>query len=100
MGLGIYSTKPNYDIKLYKNLYSESILDNKPFFNIGAGNFYHPYMHISWWNPEKMKEFLKVAGFDEIYYSAYNQSSNPILRNEKMFDFKCTHMSMYMEAIK
>ena len=55
MGLGIHSTKPNYDIKLYKNLYSESILDNKPFFNIGAGNFYHPY----WTNVDYSSDHYK-----------------------------------------
>lgn len=33
----------NYDINLYNSLYSTDALDNKRFYNIGAGSFYHPY---------------------------------------------------------
>ena len=43
LGIGIHSLKPNYDIDIYKSLYTNDVLKNKLFYNIGVGNFYHPY---------------------------------------------------------
>ena len=59
-----------------------------------------PRNHISWWNHDKIKRFLKEAGFKIIYRSGYKQSSNPVLRNMELFDNTHPAMSLYIEAIK
>ena len=36
LGIGIHSLKPNYDIDIYKSLYTNDVLKNKLFYNIGV----------------------------------------------------------------
>lgn len=59
-----------------------------------------PGNHISWWNYEKIADFLKRAGFEFIYRSGYGQSAYPVLRNTALFDNTHPQMSVYVEAIK
>lgn len=60
----------------------------------------YPFNHINWWNFEKLKTMLKIAGFNEIYFSGYGQSRLPILRNTQLFDNTHPKLSLYMEGIK
>ena len=42
-GFEIKRIPDKYQKSIYQRLYSADVLDQKPFFNIGAGAFYHPY---------------------------------------------------------
>jgi hypothetical protein len=44
-----------YDIAKYKKLYSTESLENRRFYNLGAGKFYHPY----WTNVDHFSEYYK-----------------------------------------
>lgn len=57
-----------------------------------------PGNHINWWNPNKVKRFLRDAGFDTVYVSAYGQSRSPVLRNTDYFDNTHPKLSLYVEA--
>jgi len=59
-----------------------------------------PGNHISWWTHEKIFNFLKNAGFKNIYRSGYGQSSSPLLRKSKLFDSTHPQMSIYVEAVR
>lgn len=59
-----------------------------------------PGNHISWWSHEKIFDFLKKAGFTNIYRSGWNQSASPLLRNSNLFDSTHPQISIYVEAIK
>jgi predicted SAM-dependent methyltransferase len=45
-----------------------------------------PGNHINWWNKDKLFKMLKIAGFNNIYLSAWGQSFSPVLRNTTLFD--------------
>jgi predicted SAM-dependent methyltransferase len=47
--------KNKYKLDLYKKLYTEEVLIKKPFYNIGAGHFYHPY----WTNVDHYSDWYK-----------------------------------------
>lgn len=59
-----------------------------------------PGNHISWWNYEKIRDFLERAGFETVYRSGYGQSAYQVLRNTALFDNTHPQMSVYVEAIK
>lgn len=56
--------------------------------------------HVSWWNSEKIIQFMRDAGFKVIYKSGYHQSISPVMRNTPLFDSTHPSMSVYVEAIK
>ncbi len=41
------------DVKLYERLYDREVLARRPFFNVGAGDFHHPY----WTNVDKSSDW-------------------------------------------
>jgi len=47
--------KDIFNLKLYKKLYAEKSLEFKRFYNVGAGNFYHPY----WTNIDYYSDWYK-----------------------------------------
>jgi len=59
-----------------------------------------PGLHISWWTHDKIMNFLKTAGFKNIYRSGYGQSRTPLLRQSPLFDSVHPQMSIYVEAVK
>ena len=59
-----------------------------------------PGNHITWWSYEKINQFLREAGFTNVYRSGYGQSISPILRNVNIFDNTHPQMSVYCEALK
>ena len=65
-----------------------------------AFNPERPGNHISWWTHKKISQFLKKAGFTDIYRSGYGQSASPILRNTALFDSTHPQISIYVEARK
>lgn len=56
--------------------------------------------HISWWNYDKLRDFLKKAGFTNIYRSAYGQSTSMLMRDLRYFDQTYPQVSVYIEAKK
>lgn len=56
--------------------------------------------HINWWNPKKLEQMLRQAGFDSVYPSAPEQSVSPVLCNERYFDNYANKVVTYMEAQK
>lgn len=60
----------------------------------------YPHNHINWWNKEKMRRFLRQAGFENIYHSGFGQSFCPVMRNTHFFDHRDQEVCLYMEAIK
>ena len=49
-----YQNPLNNDLKLYHQLFKDNVLEQKPFFNVGAGAFHHPY----WTNIDKSSECI------------------------------------------
>lgn len=60
----------------------------------------HPGNHVQWWTHEKIIEFLRRAGFTNIYRSGHNQSASPLMRHSELFDSTHPQMSIYVEATK
>ncbi len=60
----------------------------------------NPGHHVGWFNTEKMLDFLKAAGFKEVWESAFGQSRSRILRNIQLFDTTHPEQSLYVEARK
>jgi hypothetical protein len=57
----IEKLKPvNYNLELYEKLYILNDLRNKRFYNIGAGNFRHPY----WTNIDYHSDWYKTNPID------------------------------------
>lgn len=52
-GVEVRRVEDPYRLSLYRSLYPESVLAHKPFYNVGAGSFYHPYWtnidYVSGW---------------------------------------------------
>lgn len=64
------------------------------FSHASAGN------HISWWNYDKLRDFLIEAGFTDVYRSAYGQSTSALMRDLRYFDQTYPQISVYIEARK
>jgi len=60
----------------------------------------YPGNHINWWNFEKLVRMLKLAGFQDVYASAFGQSHCGILRNTYYFDSTHPKISLYVESRK
>jgi SAM-dependent methyltransferase len=60
----------------------------------------NPGNHINWWNFNKCKRLLEIAGFDVIFRSAYGASIALPLQNTAHFDNSSPNMSLYLEAVK
>lgn len=59
-----------------------------------------PGSHMSWWSVGKVIAFLRRAGFQNVYPSAYGQSRFAVLRNTHHFDNTHPSMSLYVEATR
>ena len=59
-----------------------------------------PGNHVSWWDYNKLKQYLYEAGFKTIYRSGYGQSRSWWMRDLRYFDQTYPQISVYVEAIK
>lgn len=59
-----------------------------------------PGCHISWWTHDKVMQYLRTAGFSNVYRSGWQQSAAPLLRNPALFDSTLPEMSLFVEAVK
>ncbi len=84
-------------VKKYKdspNLLLDIVTDSIPFNASSAGD------HITWWNYDKLREFLLKAGFKNICRSGYGQSNSSWMRDLTYFDQTYPQISVYVEATK
>ena len=56
--------------------------------------------HVNWFNFEKIKAYLIVAGFNNIVRSGFGQSVFPGCRDTRYFDKTDMRMSVYVDATK
>lgn len=56
--------------------------------------------HVNWFTVPKLESFLKEAGFNRVFPSAYGQSICPVLRDVRYFDKTDPHMTCYVDAVK
>jgi predicted SAM-dependent methyltransferase len=79
---------PKADTGVYKRLFSEDSLNNKRFYNIGAGNFYHPY----WTNVDFYSDWYKrndktsLAG---IHHDLMSLKALPVESNSAEVVYSC-----------
>ncbi len=59
-----------------------------------------PGNHVSWWTHEKVMQYLRNAGFGNVYRSGHAQSASPLMRRSGLFDTTHPQMSLYVEAVK
>lgn len=76
-GIVIRVIKEPYQLKLYKELFSESILKEKPFYNVGSGSFYHPY----WTNLDYLSDWYKTVQENFIQHNLMSKEPLPIESN-------------------
>jgi len=68
---------PKPDVHVYNRLFSKESLDNKRFYNIGAGKFYHPY----WTNIDFYSDWYKTNSknsFSGIHFDLMSLQKLPI----------------------
>ena len=73
-GVDIVRDSRNLKIPLYEKVYSQSVLEKKPFFNIGAGSFYHPF----WTNIDYVSEWYRGVQKDVIHHDLMSKNPLPI----------------------
>lgn len=59
----------------------------------------YPGNHINWWGSDKLKRFLKKAGFRNVWLSDRGGSTVEEMRDIKHFD-PTPHIDFYMESVK
>lgn len=69
---------PQFQINLYKELFPCTSIENKKFYNIGAGSFYHPcWTNIDFYNNWYRQDLEKIG----IHFDLMNCDSLPIESN-------------------
>jgi predicted SAM-dependent methyltransferase len=76
-GIEIRLIKDKYQCSVYQALYHTSTLEKKPFYNVGAGSFRHPY----WTNLDYQSEWYKSVQNDFIQFNLMAKESLPIETN-------------------
>lgn len=74
MGFDLIQVKDNFQIKLYHSIYNDEILDKKPFYNIGAGSFKHPF----WTNVDFASDWYKGVQKNFIHHDLMSKKPLPI----------------------
>ena len=42
-GIDLVKYRGDFNTSLYESLFTKEVLESKPFYNVGAGGFYHPF---------------------------------------------------------
>jgi SAM-dependent methyltransferase len=74
LGIVVSRKHSPFQLELYERLYSKDRLAEKPFYNIGAGTFWHPY----WMNIEYASEWYAPHQSDHISYDLMALQPLPI----------------------
>lgn len=87
-GVDIRRRKDPYQLSLYKELFDEETLAKKPFYNIGAGSFWHPY----WTNIDYVSDWYGVVQKDVVHHD--------LMLAEPLLFESDSAISVYVEAVK
>lgn len=60
----------------------------------------NPWIHVSWWSVDKVSQYLRAAGFKNVYQSCPFYSASKLMRDQKYFDWALPKLSLYVEAVK
>ncbi|CAM8389173.1 Methyltransferase domain containing protein [Candidatus Methylopumilus planktonicus] len=77
-GFDVVRIRDNFNISQYKFLFTKDELERKPFYNIGAGSFYHPY----WTNIDYVSEWYGDLQKNVIHHDLMSKSPLPIGKNK------------------
>ena len=73
-GFDIVRLSDNFNTSLYKSIFTEEDLERKPFYNVGAGSFYHPY----WTNIDYVSDWYSGVQKNVINHNLMSKSPLPI----------------------
>ena len=73
-GIDVVRFRGDFSILLYKRLYSNDVLERKPFYNVGAGSFYHPF----WTNIDYASDWYGGVQKNVIHHDLMSKSPLPI----------------------
>lgn len=73
MGVAILRKNDDLRLKLYQVAFSSDILAKKPFINIGAGSFWHPY----WTNVDYVSDWYSSVQRDVVHYDIMSKEPLP-----------------------
>lgn len=73
----ITRSKNDFNLDAYQKLYSEDILKTRPFYNIGAGSFFHPY----WTNIDYVSDWYGSVQTNVIHHDLTLKDPLPINAN-------------------
>ncbi len=74
LGLQINRVKQPYDLGTYADSYAAELLQAKPFYNVGAGSFWHPY----WTNIDYVSDWYKDVQKEVLHYDLMSNDPLPI----------------------
>lgn len=77
LGFNVARSRPAYQtlsLDLYPKLYSQETLDQRPFYNVGAGSF----RHIHWTNVDKRSDWYAQAQADQTFIAYDLLSLEPL----------------------
>jgi SAM-dependent methyltransferase len=74
LGYRLSKARVPYSLELYDDVYGASVVSQKPFYNIGAGAFYHPY----WCNVDFASDWYKPHQTEMRHYNAMALEPLPI----------------------
>ena len=74
LGVDIVRKKNDFNISTYKALYSDDVLQRRPFYNIGAGSFFHPL----WTNIDYVSDWYGGVQKNIIHHDLMSKGPLPI----------------------
>jgi len=74
IGVDIVRFKDPFNLSLYQKIYTVDILNKKPFYNVGSGDFYHPY----WTNLDYISDCYKNIQKNVINHNLMSKLPLPI----------------------
>lgn len=92
LGLDIARLEDSFNLEVYKKLCSEEVLKGKPFYNVGAGSFYHPF----WINVDYVSDWYGSVQKNVVHHDLMSKSPLPIKSNTA----KIIYTSHTIEHIK
>lgn len=92
LGVDIRKAQDDYRLDLYKTLFDEQTLNRKPFYNVGSGDFYHPY----WTNIDFVSDWYKGVQKNVIHHDLMGLTPIPIAPNSA----KIIYTSHTIEHVK
>ena len=74
-GIDLKRARDPYDLPVYRRIYDDKTLQLRPFFNIGAGSFFHPY----WTNIDFVSDWYGGVQKNIIHHDLMSWLDLPII---------------------